>query len=70
MAKRTVATVKSTKVSVARPASKGSATGDGLPTWEQIAGRAYEIYCLRCRSSQPGDALGDWLAAEADLRNT
>ena len=34
-------------------------------THEQIAQRAYEIYLAR--GSRPGDALGDWLAAEREL---
>ena len=33
---------------------------------EQIAQRAYEIFLAR--GSRPGDALGDWLAAERELR--
>jgi len=70
MAKRTVTTAKGTKISAARGGSRKSASGDGLPTWEQIAGRAYETYCERCRNNQPGDALSDWLAAEAALRNS
>lgn len=35
------------------------------PTLEDIRRRAYEIYCDR--NGRPGDALGDWLAAEAEL---
>jgi len=34
-------------------------------THEQIARRAYELYLAR--GSRPGDALGDWLAAEREL---
>ena len=34
---------------------------------EQIERRAYEIY--RARGNRPGDALGDWLAAERELRS-
>jgi hypothetical protein len=35
-------------------------------THDQIERRAYEIYLAR--GSRPGDALGDWLAAERELR--
>ena len=41
----------------------------GNPTWEQIAGQAYQRYCERCRTGRSGDALSDWLDAEANLRN-
>ena len=34
-------------------------------TPEQIARRAYELYLAR--GNRPGDALGDWLAAEHEL---
>jgi len=37
-----------------------------IPTREQIELRAYEIYMER--GCQDGDDLGDWLAAEAELR--
>lgn len=33
---------------------------------EQIERRAYELYLAR--GERPGDALGDWLAAERELR--
>ena len=33
---------------------------------EQIEQRAYELYLAR--GGRPGDALGDWLAAERELR--
>jgi hypothetical protein len=36
-------------------------------THEQIARRAYELYLAR--GNRPGDALGDWLAAERELRS-
>jgi hypothetical protein len=35
-------------------------------THEQIASRAYEIFLAR--GGRQGDALGDWLAAEHELR--
>jgi hypothetical protein len=35
-------------------------------TYEQIASRAYEIY--RARGGREGDELGDWLAAEHELK--
>lgn len=38
-----------------------------VPTREQIANRAYEIYENRGR--EPGRELEDWLAAESELRN-
>jgi hypothetical protein len=37
-------------------------------TYEQVAVRAYEIYLRRCQTNQPGDAIGDWAAAEAELK--
>lgn len=36
------------------------------PTADQIRCRAYCIYCAR--NGGPGDALGDWLSAERELR--
>ena len=37
-----------------------------LPTHEQIERRAYQIYLEH--GFHPGNALGDWLAAEEELR--
>jgi Protein of unknown function (DUF2934) len=37
----------------------------GLPTHEQIERRAYQIYLEH--GFHPGNALGDWLAAEREL---
>ena len=48
----------------ARPKIRGEAQF----SYEQIAVRAYEIYVRRCQTNQPGDAIGDWAAAEAELR--
>jgi hypothetical protein len=36
------------------------------PTEEQIRMRAYEIYLER--GDEPGDAVSDWLQAEAELQ--
>lgn len=36
------------------------------PTEEEIRDRAYEIYLQR--KGEPGNALDDWLQAEADLK--
>ncbi len=54
-----------------RPAGRKSDTLEGEEvapevTHNQIASRAYEIYLAR--GGRPGDALGDWLAAEHELR--
>lgn len=43
----------------------GAATSP-QPTHEEICARAYSIY--EARSGGAGDALGDWLQAEAELR--
>jgi hypothetical protein len=37
------------------------------PTDREIRNHAYEIYIAR-RADEPGSALGDWLAAEAQLK--
>jgi hypothetical protein len=37
------------------------------PSHDAIARRAYEIYCVRFLTDEPGDALGDWLQAEKEL---
>jgi len=37
-----------------------------VPSEAQIAARAFELYAAR--GEQGGDALGDWLKAEAELR--
>ena len=47
------------------PTTKKSPSAKGLPTHEQIALRAYEIYLER--RGAPGDALGDWTRAEREL---
>ena len=48
-------------------ASKRLATADAgmVPTADEIARRAYEIYLSR--NGGPGDALRDWLEAEREL---
>lgn len=38
-----------------------------VPTDDQIRRRAYEIYDARCHNGASGDALADWIAAEAEL---
>jgi hypothetical protein len=62
-------TVKGTKVSAplsakAKPGSK-STVATTLPTHEQIAKRAYELYLER--GSVEGHHEEDWLLAEAEL---
>lgn len=37
-------------------------------TEDQIRRRAYEIYNSRCHNGACGDALSDWIAAEAELK--
>jgi hypothetical protein len=39
-----------------------------LPTHEQIERRAYQLYLEH--GFHPGNALGDWLAAEKELTET
>ena len=50
----------------AGPASRTCCT-QGKVTREQIAARAQQIYARRCRTRAPGDAVSDWLEAEAEL---
>lgn len=38
-----------------------------LPTREEIALRAYQIYLERNVAGAPGDELNDWIAAEREL---
>ncbi|MEO1278148.1 MAG: DUF2934 domain-containing protein [Planctomycetota bacterium] len=38
----------------------------GVPTHDEIRARAYERYLAR--KDQPSDPVGDWLAAEAELK--
>jgi len=40
---------------------------ESWPTEREIRNHAYEIYVAR-RTDEPGNALNDWLAAEAQLR--
>jgi hypothetical protein len=35
---------------------------------DQVRRRAYEIYNARCHDGACGDALADWIAAEAELK--
>jgi len=49
----------------ALPTAKKSPSAKNLPTHEQIALRAYEIYLER--GGTPGDALGDWTRAEREF---
>ncbi len=41
----------------------------GVPTTDRIRQRAHEIYERRQALGLPGDADGDWLQAEAELRS-
>ncbi|GIW74312.1 MAG: hypothetical protein KatS3mg103_0834 [Phycisphaerales bacterium] len=50
------------------PSNPPRPTAPAEPTEEAIRRRAYEIYQHRLRLGQPGDALSDWLLAEAELR--
>jgi len=47
------------------PSTKKSPSAQSVPTHEEIALRAYEIYLERGATS--GDALGDWTRAEREL---
>lgn len=47
------------------PTTKKSQSAKSVPTHEEIALRAYEIYLER--GGTPGDALGDWTRAEREL---
>jgi hypothetical protein len=48
------------------PAPKSRKTAaKSIPTQDQIAARAYEIYLER--GATPGDPMQDWLQAERDL---
>ena len=68
MSKNTTKGIEATgSVLTVAVAPSGTFNGHGRPTWEQIAARAEEIYKQRCRTRQPGDAVSDWLKAEAEL---
>jgi DUF2934 family protein len=45
---------------------KSSAPNGSGPTEDEIRKRAYELY--RERGDRPGNALDDWLQAEAELK--
>jgi hypothetical protein len=47
------------------PTAKKSPSAQSVPSHEEIALRAYEIYLER--GATPGDALGDWARAEREL---
>jgi hypothetical protein len=47
------------------PTAKKSPSAQSVPSHEQIALRAYEIYVER--GGAPGDALEDWTRAEREL---
>ena len=70
MAKKTVtSTTKPFVSAMQQTAQRGGSTAVLTnPTREQIAARAYEIYCERNRAGRSGDAKSDWVAAEAQLR--
>ncbi|MDD4891101.1 MAG: hypothetical protein PHU85_14360 [Phycisphaerae bacterium] len=46
----------------------GAAPGVVNLSYQQVAAKAYEIYCNRIRTGARGDAHSDWVAAEAALR--
>ena len=66
MAKRVTTSVQNPLMG--RRPSVGGLRSNGSPTQDQIAARAYELYCDRCQNAAPGDAVGDWLRAEDQLR--
>lgn len=53
------------KVKSSLPTTKKTQTAKNVPTHEEIAMRAYEIYLER--GGAPGDALEDWTRAEREL---
>lgn len=55
----------SKKLKSSLPTTKKTRATKSLPTHEEIALRAYEIYLER--GGAPGDALEDWLRAEREL---
>lgn len=70
----TTTAARAPRSSVPRKATATAATTSAesvelIASFDQIAAKAYEIYCERCRTGCPGDAHGDWVAAEAALRN-
>ncbi len=58
------ATKRPKKTAPDAPATAARATA---PTEQDIRLRAYEIYQVRSRAGEPGDALSDWLKAENQL---
>lgn len=55
----------SKKVKNSLPTAKKTRAAKTVPTHEEIALRAYEIYLER--GGTPGDALEDWVRAEREL---
>jgi hypothetical protein len=69
MGKRTASKAAVKPVAVIPAALKAAAAATvAAPSYQQIATRAYEIYRERSRLGKPGNADGDWLVAEAQLR--
>ena len=56
----------SKKLKSSLPTTKKLQPTKNVPTHEEIALRAYEIYLER--GGAPGDALEDWVRAERELR--
>ena len=50
-----------------KPATNATARRRAEPQADEIAARAYEIYCRR--NGAAGDPEADWLQAEAELRD-
>ncbi len=48
-------------------ADQASVENNSQPTEDEIRIRAYEIYSAR--NGDPGSEVGDWLKAEAELRD-
>jgi hypothetical protein len=61
-----MATTRSRKVKVVTQ-NGGADTKAPGELEERIRARAFEIYRARLISSQPGDAVSDWLAAEREI---
>jgi hypothetical protein len=47
------------------PKAKKATAAKSMPTHDEIATRAYQIYLERCAT--PGDPMQDWLRAEREL---
>ncbi len=68
--KVTTVVPKEMQPSTATAVRRVGLSGDGSTvTRAQVAARAFEIFKRRCQNRQPGDAVSDWLTAEAELRS-